>query len=121
MSFMQPEIWFDEFYTLETDCGTETVPVDVCGILEETDDEWTPEELADHFGDYIEGQKIYSAELCSGWMYRLSAPGFLDCTETGSAETEQEAIESILELYGNDDSPEDWEEALRDRLTKLNR
>lgn len=119
MSFMQPEIWQDRFYTLQTNVGTETVPVDVCGILEEADDEWTPEELSDHFGDYIEGTKIYSCELSSGWLYRLSAPGFLDCTETGSAETEHEAIETILEMYGNDDNPEDWEEELQDRLKEI--
>ena len=123
MSFMQPEIWQDRFYTLETDNGTETVSVDVCGFLPDRDEdeegEFTPEELSDHFGDYIEGTKIYSCELSSGWLYRLSAPGYMDCTETGSAETEQEAIETILELYGSDDNPEDWEEELQDRLKEI--
>lgn len=116
MPFMQPEIWQDQFYTLEADNGTEIVPIDVCGELDGAtcghldEDCHCTDCLRDHFGDYVEGTKIYSAELSEGWLYRLSAPGYMDCTETGSAETEREAIETILELYGNDDNPEDWEE-----------
>lgn len=119
MSFMCPEIWQESYYTVETKHGTEIVPVDVCGILEETDDEWTDEELQDHFRDYIEGGEVYSAELSEGWLYRLSAPGYMDCTDTGSAATEQEAIEALLDLYCDGETPEDWEQELRDRLAEI--
>lgn len=124
MSFMQPEIWEEEYYTVETNCGTETVPVDVCGILEDCghleDEAVCYDCLRDHFGDYIEGRKVYSAELSFGWLYRLSAPGYMDCTETGHADSEAEAIAELLELYGNEcGEPEDWEQELKDRLTEL--
>ena len=120
MSFMQPEICQSSFYSVETNYGTEIIPVSSCGILADTDDEWTDEQLADHFGDYIEGNTVYSAELKSGWLYRLSAPGYMDCTDTGSADTEAEAISDLLDTYGNDcGEPEDWEAELRERLAEL--
>lgn len=124
MSFMQPEIWQDSYYTVETNCGTEIVPVDVCGTLSPCghieDEDVCRDCLRDHFGDYIEGREIYSAELKTGWLYRLSAPGYLDCTDTGSADTESEAIAELLDMYGNEcGEPEEWEAELRERLAEL--
>lgn len=119
MSFMQPEIWFTDFYSIETPHGTEIVPVEVCGILEETDDEWTPEQLAGHFGEYCEGEPL-SAEKHSKYLYRLSAPGYMDCTDTSYADTEAEAIRELLDMYSNNSGePEDWEAELQERLREL--
>jgi hypothetical protein len=40
-----------------------------------------------------------------GWLCRLSAPGYLDCTEWGGPfETEESAVEAIVELYGDEDA-----------------
>lgn len=118
MSFMKPEIWQEQHYLVETSCGTEIIPVSVCGIIDESDEEWTEKELEAHFGDYCYGE-IYSAELSSGWLYRLSAPGYLDCTDTGSAESEAEAIREIFDTWGNDEFPEEWEADLVARLREL--
>ena len=126
MSFMQPEIWQENYYEIETTHGTEIVPVEVCGILDVS--ELTDEDYESHvwqdllrewFGDYCEGEPL-NAELKIGWLYRLSAPGYMDCTDTGSAETEEEAIECLLNTYGADcDGAEDWEFDLIDRLNEI--
>jgi len=126
MSFMKPEIWQEQYYEVETTCGTEIVPVDVCGILdasELSEDDYDSrvwsDLLAAHFGDYCEGIP-YNAELKTGWLYRLSAPGYMDRTETGSVDTESEAVEALLEMWGNDcGEPEDWEKDLENRLEEL--
>ena len=40
----------------------------------------------------------------AGWHARLSAPGYLDCTDwIGPYATEDEALEALYELYGDDD------------------
>jgi len=37
-----------------------------------------------------------------GWYCRLSAPGYLDCTDTdGPFKTEAEAEEHLIEMYGD--------------------
>ena len=122
MSFMQPEVWQEKFYLVETSHGTEIIPLSVCGLittadepLEDDAEEW--QSLGqEHFGDYCEGA-VESFELSEGWLYRLSAPGYLDCTDTGHAETELEALEELLSLYG--DSGEDWEQDVEDRISEL--
>lgn len=43
------------------------------------------------------------SENRSGWFCRLSAPGYLDCTDTGGPfETELEAKTYLVEMYGDD-------------------
>lgn len=40
----------------------------------------------------------------AGWYSRLSAPGYLDCTDwSGPFETEQEALDYVMDLYDVDD------------------
>jgi hypothetical protein len=42
-------------------------------------------------------------ELVTGWFCRLSAPGYMDCTDwSGPFETEQEARDHIAETYDVD-------------------
>ena len=48
------------------------------------------------FEDPYENDKI-------GWYQRLSAPGFLDCTEwSGPYPTENEANEALAEMWGDE-------------------
>jgi hypothetical protein len=38
----------------------------------------------------------------AGWYSRLSAPGYLDCTDwSGPYETESEALEALYEMFGD--------------------
>ena len=39
----------------------------------------------------------------AGWYHRLSAPGYLDCTDwTGPFTTEEEANSDLCDMYGDD-------------------
>ncbi len=50
-------------------------------------------------------------ELKHGWLARLSASGYMDCTEWCAYETEEEAKAALVEMYGTNDDGEkqDWE------------
>ena len=57
------------------------------------------------FPDPIDAAKAYNVELEdieieTGWISRLSAPGYLDCTGwSGVYKSEKEAIREIRDLY----------------------
>ena len=78
MSFMQPQIVFDEWYEVETDDGMTFLPVDDVG--------------------YDSRRRIIN-----GYGARLSAPGYLDCTEWTVFDTEKEAREFLKETYDVED------------------
>ena len=49
-------------------------------------------------------------ETKHGWFARLSAPGYLDCTEwEGPYKTEKEAVDAVCDLYDCDPDGEDRE------------
>lgn len=83
-------------YRVETTSGTETIPADVASV--------------DNLADYLEGKQIgEDVETVSGIFCRLSAPGYMDCTEwAGPFETIEEAKAHIAETYDVD--PETGEE-----------
>lgn len=84
--FMQPECWHASFTEVETTHGTEIVPDDVCNG-----------NLPQDFADYCEGKPV-TIERKTGLLYRLSAPGYTDCTETSYAFTRQEAFSALMEM-----------------------
>ena len=101
MGFMQPQIYRDSFFRVETSIGTEIVPSDVIGRTVGT--------AAEAFSNYCEGT-INDPDECveceHGWLARLSAPGYMDCTDWTAHKTEQEAREYLDEMYGDDDGEE---------------
>lgn len=123
MSFMKPEIISQTVWILETNFGTETVLTDVQDfneLLLDEDDDDNKRMLTETFSDFIEGNEVYSGERKDVWTYRLSAPGYLDATDMGTAETEEEAIRSLLETYGGQSEElEDWERELVDELIAM--
>lgn len=103
--FMTPDIDECDYWEVETDQGTSYVPVDVVGVRSDMgvgyyidDDEASAEEreflvaLSDYTDD-----RPQSAELKHGWLARLSAAGYMDCTEWTAFATEQEAIDYLAE------------------------
>lgn len=88
--FMQPEIYKDRAYIVETTYGTEVVPHDLVG------DGYTP------LTDFLEGTP-YEDQIFvikEGYLARLSAPGYMDCTEWSIHDTAEEAMTYLEEMYG---------------------
>lgn len=136
MSFMQPEVWQESYWEIESANGTDFIPCSVCDPDLEQPSDWNEEERGEwtdsdeyeklinlEFRDCLDGGrcKVYSAERKEGWLARLSAPGYLDCTDTSAFETELEALEYLLDMYADGDPQyaEDWESAVRERIAKL--
>ena len=101
MSHMQPEILIDIFQIIH-----DTKEGDICAPLSYAE-----------FTEKKDAAKAYNVPIENvehkhGWGARLSAPGYLDATEWAVFDTKQEAAQYLLEMYGNDDEPEDWQAAL---------
>jgi hypothetical protein len=89
MSFMEPQVVKDRWYKCDTDNGIEFVPWDV--VCDDTSKLW----------EFVSG-KLEKFELIEGWGARLSAPGYLDCTDWCVFDTEQEAVDYLAEEYGEE-------------------
>lgn len=88
MSFMQPQVVQDDWYDVDTTHGNTFIQLDIVGKDASKGD----------FADYIEGEYI-DHETISGWGARLSAPGYMDCTDWCVFDTEEEAKEYLREQY----------------------
>lgn len=96
MGFMQKRIVYQGWYLVETTNGTECIPSDLCdGDLESV-------------ADYCEGTP-QSIEGVTGFGARLSAPGYMDCTEWSVFDTESGAEEYLesLDDYDNEEQSDD--------------
>ncbi len=106
MSFMQPEIAHGKWIAAETTVGTEYIPQDVVGKLEalaNVGDEINtdPPEHGDTIAKlrpYLEGD-LQSAEVVEGFGARLSAPGYMDCTDWTVLVSREEAVEHLADTY----------------------
>ena len=111
-SFMQPQIEQGYWWCVETSNGTESFPGDLyhdeCVAVGDTYDadncEWF-DEVATGLLQYCEGKDIQYFQLRKGWGCRLSAPGYMDCTEWSVFDTREAAEGYLKETY-----PEDEEE-----------
>jgi hypothetical protein len=100
--FMEPQITEKERWAeVDTNCGTEWVPIEQLGItLPDTNQVEACTEL---LRDYLEGNRVFSVQERVGYGARLSAPGYLDCTEWAVFDTEDEARAYLEETYGDDE------------------
>lgn len=87
--FMQPQVVHDSWYEVSTTHGTVWIPKDVIGHGDAS-----PDDLK----EYCEGDYQEHSVLC-GWGARLSAPGYLDCTEWTVFDGEEEAKEFLRSEY----------------------
>ena len=99
MAFMEKQAEHMACWQIETTSGTESVPADLVG------DKLSPvESTRFELAPYLEGTPLRDAdpEYVEGWFARLSAPGYLDCTDwSGPFASEKEAMEYLEELYGD--------------------
>ena len=98
MSFMQRQITENRaWYAVETNQGTCFVAVEDVGKVSD----------ADELRDYVEGVPE-SFTIVEGFGARLSAPGYMDCTEWTVFDSPEQALEYLDEYY-----PEDEDEVSR--------
>lgn len=104
MSFMKPQIYQGRYFQVNTSAGLETVPCDVVGSrgLARPDDM-----LA-----FLEGVPDDPSETIQseyGWIARMSAPGYMDCTDWTAHKTWGAASRYLSDTYGDeeDSDPDD--------------
>ncbi len=95
-SFMKPQIEKTDYWEVETTQGTCIIPTEVHGSTAVALD---PQELGDYcLGDILSEEPLTRKE---GWLARMSAPGYMDCTDWSAFETETEAVEYLLNGWGD--------------------
>lgn len=75
MAHMEPEVIYGPYFAIETTVGTEIIPGYLTPRITAT--------VAEYFLEYLEGTPLDPDEVVepqTGWLGRLSAPGYLDCT-----------------------------------------
>lgn len=104
MPFMERDIYHGDYYAVEANHGeTHIIPADVVGRVT------TAGELRDYVNGTIDEPDVPITAL-SGWLARLSAPGYMDCTDWTAHETEGEAIAYLDETYGDNDADDNNED-----------
>ena len=121
MSFMQNQVTRKLFwYEIDTPCGTFAIPVEDAGLGAKLNDllraqEWDSlteeqqEEVSDVLLQYCEAQSIDSVQVREGYGARLSAPGYMDCTEWSVFDSPEEASAYLEEMYPDEDNEESEE------------
>ena len=111
MSFMQKQIVQGSWLEIETMNGTVFLPediapqtaIDFCDLIGELHE---PDELPAtvkcdllEFTEVHDANHIESVERITGFGCRLSAPGYMDCTDWTVHKTEKEAEQYLSEMY----------------------
>lgn len=106
-SFMKPELFHGEYVEIDGDNGSIIVPIEHITIslqdgaeseyedLSEDDMENVAQAYQNHFAGNAE---VYDVAVKTGYIHRLSASGYMDCTDYSASETEEEAIQELLSL-----------------------
>lgn len=108
MGFMQQDIQGRTHgYAVETECGTTYLPSFVTGDLRirGTHEAGSRrfDDLCAAVRDYVEGRDIRSVEyMPTCYWARMSAPGYMDCTEWESHRTIRDARESLADSFGDE-------------------
>lgn len=115
MSHMQKQIQKGSWLLIDGNCGTDAVPAElfsraVLATFGATHAEWTAdadsegfEALCESVRDYTENSDIREITMKRGYGARLSAPGYMDCTAWAVYDSEEEAEEALVEMYGDDE------------------
>ena len=105
MSFMQKEVTdAKQWVRVETDWGTEFVPADVLADCPNEDEVYDDEHVdfdyfKDALRDYVTAE-IAEMEVVTGYGARMSAPGYMDCTDWCVFDDQTEAEEYLEDTYG---------------------
>lgn len=115
--FMQRQITNKQnWLRVETTSWTEFIDSASLGLFvrnsEQVAQPLTEDERDEYLGmirDYCEGEP-QSWENIQGYGVRLSAPGYMDCTEWCVFDSVAEAEEYLIEMYGDEEEEEEEEE-----------
>jgi len=115
MSFMQQQIESGQWLAVETRDGLWYLPYDVCPssvdmFLDAVEDGQYDEDELSATGkcdllEYLpvfDANHVYSVSRVSGYGARLSAPGYMDCTDWCVFDTEDEARAYLRDTYGDE-------------------
>lgn len=121
MPFMQPEIIRSGAYLVDGPRGIDVVPFTVAGKVSAKlpgrrrklrNIDRRQEFVFRQIEAYCENRTPYVIEVQnSGYCCRMSAPGYLDCTDWAWFATRQEAVEYLDEYYGDDYDADDDDES----------
>jgi len=95
---MQPQVYRDTYVAINTTAGTEVIPLEVYGRISEV-------RPFDDLLQYLIGEPLDDSEMpeeLEGWVARMSAPGYLDCTDWTAHKTEAKAHAYLSDMYGNE-------------------
>ena len=114
MSFMHQQITDKKSWVqVETTHGTVSLPAYDLGLsIRDSQTATHPltdkqrEQIVSQLSEYCEGT-VQEWETILGYGARLSAPGYLDCTEWTVFDTANEAQEYLDEYYPNDETEEE--------------
>lgn len=114
--FMKPDYRQDNFYLVELiDGSTECIPFHVSGKVKRVED----------LKDYLSESPTPNQTLIvrSGYVYRLSADGYMDATDWSYASTELKMWKEMVDLFGSDSDDEEnmfeWEVEALERIKEL--
>lgn len=119
MPFMEREITDKQlWFVVDGNCGTDYVPAHVVQYPRihrlVTDVEVTYADspmvfslLHSYIKDYTENTTITGITLISGYGARLSAPGYLECTDWCVFDTVTEAEQYLKDAYSEDDEDDE--------------
>jgi hypothetical protein len=102
MAFMEPQIEYGNWIEVDGPEGTEFIPADLVGEIEEYHGQLAP--LPESISMYCENRKAWHIRrLENRWGARLSAPGFMDATPWTVFETKEEARAHLAEEQDEDE------------------
>ena len=110
MSFMPPTIESTSYWEVETENGTDFVPCDVwdCDDVWDDANDCLRPSVVESIANYVEGSDIQSMQRQTGFIGRLSAPGYLDATDWVSGESVVDVGQQLLSMHGDTFDVEDY-------------
>lgn len=95
MSFMKEQVVYDRWIEIDSTEGTFFIPQSLIGKQADI----STSDLGEHCP--CSHKSVQSCRIVDGYGARLSAPGYLDCTEWCVFDTEEQAQKYLIDTYGD--------------------